>query len=87
MGRRREPQYAMGEAIKRARQERGMTQREVADRADADVTWLSRLESGGNPAWGTIKRIAAALEMRPSELAARAEELERRHGEPHHGGA
>ena len=76
MPRRREPQYAMGEAIRRARQSRGLTQRELARRADADVTWLSRLEAGGNPAWGTIKRVAAALEMRPSELAVMAEELE-----------
>ncbi|HEX8083319.1 MAG TPA: helix-turn-helix transcriptional regulator [Solirubrobacteraceae bacterium] len=67
----------MGEAIKRARLARGMTQRELAERADADVTWLSRLEAGGNPAWGTIKRVAAALGLRASELAAQAEELER----------
>jgi transcriptional regulator with XRE-family HTH domain len=57
-----------------------MTQRELADRADGDVTWLSRLERGGNPAWGTIKRIAEALDMRVAELAAIAEELEDRSG-------
>lgn len=80
MPRRREPQYGIGEAIKRARLARGMTQRELADRADGDVTWLSRLERGGNPAWGTIKRIAEALDMRVAELAAIAEELEDRSG-------
>lgn len=67
----------MGRAIRAARQERHLTQAELASLADADVTWLSRLENGGNPAWGTIRRIADALGMRPSELARRAEEIER----------
>jgi transcriptional regulator with XRE-family HTH domain len=67
----------MGQAIREARQARGLTLREVARRAGADVSWLSRVESGsGNPAWGTLKRIAAALDMRASQLALRAEELE-----------
>ena len=79
MPRRREPQTALGQAIREARQERGLTQREVARRAGADVTWLSRLESGSsNPAWGTLKRLATAMDMRVSELALRAEELEER---------
>ncbi len=77
MPRRREPQTALGQAIREARQQRGLTQREVARRAGADVTALSRLESGSsNPAWGTLRRLAAAMDMRASELALRAEELE-----------
>jgi putative transcriptional regulator len=76
VGRRREPQYALGRAVREARLDRGLTQEQLAERIDADPTWLSRLEAGGNPAWGTVRRIAAALDVSVSELAARAERIE-----------
>ena len=38
---------------------------------------LSKIERGfGNPAFGTLRRIAAALHVRPAHLVARAAELE-----------
>ncbi|MGH2801749.1 MAG: helix-turn-helix domain-containing protein [Thermoleophilaceae bacterium] len=41
-------------------------------------TWISHIESGRtNPAWGTVARLAATLGVDVSELAARAEELQR----------
>ena len=81
MPRRREPQTTLGHAIREAREQRGLTQRELARRSGTDVSWLSRLESGSsNPAWGTVRRLAAAMGMRASELALRAEELEEHQG-------
>lgn len=70
-----EPQPALGGAIKSAREARGLMQEELAHRADLHPTWVSRLESGDkNPTWATVARIAAALDMRVSELAALAED-------------
>jgi len=76
MGRRLEPQEALGQAIRELRGQRGLTQRQLADAADVNETWISHIEAGRtNPAWGTIVRIATALDVRVSELAARAEEV------------
>jgi transcriptional regulator with XRE-family HTH domain len=76
MGRRLEPQEALGQAIRELRGERGLTQRQLADAADVNETWISHIEAGRtNPAWGTIVRIAMALETTVSRLAERAESL------------
>jgi transcriptional regulator with XRE-family HTH domain len=78
MGRRHEPQEALGRAIRQFRDERGLRQQELADAADVNVTAISHIERGrGNPAWGTVKRIATALDVPLSAVAMRAEELER----------
>jgi transcriptional regulator with XRE-family HTH domain len=71
---RHEPQPALGRAIRTLREQRGMTQEELAHAADTHPTWISHLESGrNNPAWGTVRRLAAALGVSVSELAALAE--------------
>jgi transcriptional regulator with XRE-family HTH domain len=71
-----EPQEALGLAIRQLRQDRALTQRQLADAADVNETWISHIEAGRtNPAWGTVARIAAALEMTISGLAAHAERL------------
>jgi transcriptional regulator with XRE-family HTH domain len=76
MGRRHEPQEALGRAIRELRDERGIKQRDLAQAADMNVTAISHIERGrANPAWGTVKRIAAALGVPVSEVAARAERL------------
>jgi transcriptional regulator with XRE-family HTH domain len=76
MGRRLEPQEALGQAIRELRGQRGLTQRQLADAADVNETWISHIEAGRtNPAWGTIVRIATALETTVSRLAERAESL------------
>jgi transcriptional regulator with XRE-family HTH domain len=78
MARRDEPQHALGQAIRQLRTEQGMSQEELAAEADLHPTWISHLESGrGNPAWGTVRRISSALDVRVSELAALAERLDR----------
>ena len=44
-------------------------------------TWISHLESGRvNPSWGNVRRLAGGLQVPLSELAALAEDLERKHG-------
>jgi transcriptional regulator with XRE-family HTH domain len=74
MGRRHEPQDALGRAIRQLRDERGLKQKELAQAADMNVTAISHIERGrANPAWGTVRRIAAALGVPVSEIAARAE--------------
>ena len=54
-----------------------LEQQTVALDADIEPSWLSHIESGRqNPAWGTVDRIARALEWSLWELAKLADELE-----------
>ena len=77
MAPRTEPQPGLGRAIRELRTERGLSQEELGLRAEIHPTWVSHLESGrNNPAWGSVRRIAAALDVKLSELAALAEERE-----------
>ena len=73
MAPRSEPQTALGRAIRQIRTEKGLSQEQVANDADLHPTWLSHIENGRNPAWGTVRRIAAALDVKLSELAKVAE--------------
>lgn len=76
MAPRTEPQPALGTAIKLRREELGLSQEALGHAAGIHPTWISHIESGrNNPAWGSVRRIAAALGLKVSELAARAEEL------------
>ena len=76
MAPRTEPQPGLGKAIKQLRTERGLSQEELGLRSQIHPTWISHIESGrNNPAWGSVRRIAAALDVRLSELAALSEEL------------
>jgi transcriptional regulator with XRE-family HTH domain len=77
MAPRTEPQPGLGRAIKQRREALGLSQEGLGHRAEIHPTWISHLESGrNNPAWGSVRRIAAALDLTVSELAALAEELE-----------
>lgn len=77
MAPRSEPQPALGKAIRRRREELGLSQETLGHSAEIHPTWISHLESGrNNPAWGSVKRIAAALDLEVSELAALAEQLD-----------
>jgi transcriptional regulator with XRE-family HTH domain len=77
MAPRTEPQPGLGRAIRRLRTDRGLSQEEVGRRAEIHPTWISHIESGrNNPAWGSVRRIAGALGVSLSELAALAEELD-----------
>ncbi|HEU5062277.1 MAG TPA: helix-turn-helix transcriptional regulator [Solirubrobacterales bacterium] len=69
---------ALGMAVREARTNRGLTLEELAQRADLDLSYISIIERGQrNPTWGTVRMISKGLDIRLSELAHRAEELER----------
>lgn len=58
-----------------------MSQEELGLEAGIHPTWISHIESGRvSPKWENLKRIAAGLGVRPSELAILVEDLELEHG-------
>ncbi len=76
MARRVEPQPALGRAIRRLRKERDLSQEELGHLSEIHPTWISHIESGRtNPAWGTVRRIAAVFDVRLSEVVLMAESL------------
>jgi len=76
MAPRSEPQPALGQAIRRLRKERELSQEELGHRAEIHPTWISHIESGrANPAWGTVRRIARVFEVRLSEVVLLAESI------------
>ena len=82
MARRAEPQPALGRAIRRLRKERDLSQEELGHLAEIHPTWISHIESGRiNPTWGNVRRIARGLRVPLPQLAALAEDFERKLGE------
>ena len=64
---------ALGRAIRDARLERGVSQEELAHRAQIDRSYMSSIERGGqNPGVISVVRIAYALDMTVTELMAEA---------------
>lgn len=65
---------ALGRAIRDARKERGVSQEELAHRAEIDRSYMSSIERGGqNPGVMSVVRIARALGMTVTELVVEAE--------------
>ena len=59
----------VGECIKAARKKAGMTQKELADKLGIPYQGISQYERGiRNPKIATVKKIAEALQVSPSEL-------------------
>jgi transcriptional regulator with XRE-family HTH domain len=82
MPRRDDPQIGLGKAIRKFRQEIKLSQEALGNRAEIHPTWISHIESGRiNPTWGNVRRIAAGLKVPLEQLAALAEEFERKLGE------
>ena len=73
----RSPEHAaLGEAIRRLRLERGLSQEQLAERAGTDLTQIGGIERGvRNPSYTTLVRLAAALETSVGEIASRADRL------------
>jgi ribosome-binding protein aMBF1 (putative translation factor) len=60
-----QPEFAVIEAILRARLKRGVTQKKLAQRMKTKQSAISRLESGtANPSLNFLKRLAKALDSR-----------------------
>lgn len=63
----------LGTTLSALRQEAGLTQEELAHRADLHRTYIGSLERGDrNPTVTTLLKIAKALPCTPSELMRRA---------------
>lgn len=64
------PDPALGKAIKKLREARGLTQEELATRAGTTVGTVSRMEASKSaPAWATVMHITRALDVSLAELA------------------
>jgi len=58
--------------LKELRESQFLTQRELAEKSGVGVATIARIEKGTrHPTFRTIKRLAAALGVEPSELAKR----------------
>jgi transcriptional regulator with XRE-family HTH domain len=65
---------ALAFTIRRLREERGFTQEDIAYSANLTSGTYGHIERGRtNPTWTTIKKIATALDITLTELAASAE--------------
>jgi transcriptional regulator with XRE-family HTH domain len=73
----KDPQVALGRAIRLRREELGISQQDLGLEVGYDQSWVSHIENGhANPAYGTVDRIARALAWPMSRLVAFAESVE-----------
>jgi transcriptional regulator with XRE-family HTH domain len=73
----KDPQAALGRAIRLRREELGIPQQDLGLEVGYDQGWVSHIENGRtNPAYGTVDRIARALGWPMSRLVALAESVE-----------
>jgi transcriptional regulator with XRE-family HTH domain len=65
---------ALGRVVREIRHERGWTQETLAEHASLHWTYIGGIERGErNPSWENVVKLARALGVSVSELAARAE--------------
>lgn len=77
MAQRSQAHVALGAAVRDLRAQRGISQEALADLSGMHRTYLGGIERGWrNPSYTNIRKIADALDVRPSELMVRAEEIE-----------
>jgi transcriptional regulator with XRE-family HTH domain len=70
-------QLCLGEAVRARRQELGLTQEELSLRSGLHQRWISNVETGKhNPSYGSLRKLASALDLSASALLARAEVIE-----------
>ena len=75
-------QHALGLAVKHRREELGLTQEQLANDSASGLhqRWISNVENGKrNPSYGSLRRLAAGLDLSTSELLARVEQIEAGH--------
>lgn len=72
----RPDQAALGRAVQAIRDERGLSQVQLAAASGLAQAWISQIENGKrNPSWSNVLRLADGLGIRLSELVKRAERL------------
>jgi transcriptional regulator with XRE-family HTH domain len=70
-------QLALGLAVKARREDLKLTQEALANDSGLHQRWVSNVENGKrNPSYGSLRRLAAGLDLSTSELIARAEQSE-----------
>lgn len=58
-----------GERLRALRTQRGYSQAELAERADASQEWVRRMERGyASPSFDTLERLSAALDVQVAEF-------------------
>jgi transcriptional regulator with XRE-family HTH domain len=76
IGVREQPDQVLAALLKRLREERDVTQEQLAFDAGITASALSRIERGLNsPGWTTLKRIVQALDVSLIELASALERM------------
>jgi transcriptional regulator with XRE-family HTH domain len=69
-----QPDYVLAELLKQLREDRAITQEQLAFDAGLTASALSRIERGINsPGWMTVKRLAEALDVSLAEIASDVE--------------
>lgn len=67
---------ALGEAVRLARVEAGLSQEALADAAGLHITVLGDVERGvGNPEYATLVKLARALNVAPGAIVTHADKL------------
>ncbi len=62
-------QEQLGKNIKKLRKKLGLTQAQVAKKADIHVNFFARIERGEeNPTYETLEKLSKALEVKSSEF-------------------
>jgi transcriptional regulator with XRE-family HTH domain len=65
---------ALGRAVRLIRDERGISQVQLAADTGFMQSWISHVERGArNPSWNNVVRLAEGLDVSPAELVMRAE--------------
>jgi transcriptional regulator with XRE-family HTH domain len=65
--------HDLGQAVKRIRLQREMTQQQLADASGLDIRYLGSIERGQrNPTFGAMQGIASVFGMKTSELLRKA---------------
>lgn len=71
-----QPEYAFGKVLRAARKQRRLSQEALAADAGLERNYISLLEGGSSsPTLRVVFKICAILDVPPSELLARVEEL------------
>jgi transcriptional regulator with XRE-family HTH domain len=64
------PDRALGHAVRHLREQRKLSQEELASRAGTTFSTINRLETAKSaPAWATVRAVATALGVSLRELA------------------
>lgn len=65
---------ALGRAVRAIRDEKKISQVQLAEATGLAQAWISQIERGRrNPSWSNVLRLAEGLDVRLSELVKRAE--------------